>query len=201
MKQKVGRFEGIDFSNYEVTEATPDLMETLGEGFRCKRREFVTYWRRGRIIREAQSHLCRCWVVQHEQYMVGYITLLADKLVLQEPMLANEGVAYQTFPAIKIGLLATDLRTSGVGRCLIEWAMEYVATEVIQKVGVRFMTVDAFYDKDDVPIYDASGFYENFGFQFVNPDEQMPPENGYRTMYFDLKPLIDIVNNPDPVEE
>ncbi len=41
----------------------------------------------------------------------GYITLLADKLKVDEQILIEEGVQYRTFPAIKIGLLAADQRT------------------------------------------------------------------------------------------
>jgi hypothetical protein len=40
--------------------------------------------------------------------LAGYITLLADKLQVENPILVEEGVKYQTFPAIKIGLLAVD---------------------------------------------------------------------------------------------
>lgn len=54
------------------------------------------------------------------------------------------------------------------------------------------MTVDALYDLDEDPPYDVSGFYEKFGFQLANPEEIVTAEAPYRTMYFDLKPLIDL---------
>ena len=38
--------------------------------------------------------------------------------------------------------------------------------------------------------YDVSGYYANFGFEYVNPDEPLPPPEGFRTMYFDLLPLV-----------
>lgn len=62
------------------------------------------------------------------------------------------------------------------------------------------MTVDALYDPDMTPPYDASGFYAQFGFQFVNPEQTLPPPVPYRTMYFDLKPLIDLLNEQE-IEE
>ena len=105
--------------------------------------------------------------------MAGYITLLADKLELAQPILLDEGVQYRSFPAIKIGLLAVDRRAKGAGRRLVEWAVEYVAVEVSPKVGLRFMTVDALYDSDTNPPYKASGFYEKFGFQFADPNESL----------------------------
>lgn len=190
----VARFAEVNFSTHAVTKLTPALAETLGQGFRYKRGEFVTFWRRGRVAREEQASISRCWVIVSEGHLAGYITLLADKLELEQPPLAGEGVQYKTMPAVKIGLLAADGRARGAGRRLVEWALEYVAVELVDKVGVRFMTVDAFHDLDpdsEGVHYDASGFYASIGFNFVNPDEPLPPAQSYRTMYFDLKPLVD----------
>ncbi len=140
-------------------------------------------------MREVSAHTSRCWVVHCENSLAAYMTLLADKLIATEKLLADEKIKYTTFPAVKIGLLAADERASKVGKRMVEWALEYVAFKVAPAVGVRFMMVDAFYDRDNG--YDISGFYQRLGFMFVNPDEQLPPLNSYRTMYFDLKSLID----------
>jgi len=86
-----GKFDGVDFSQIDIEPLTSELSQ-LGQGFRCVRGEFVTYWKQGRIQREA---------------------------------------------------------------------------------------------------YDVSGFYEKLGFEFANPTESLPPVNPYRTMYLDLKPLIE----------
>ena len=99
---------------------------------------------------------------------------------------------YQTFPAIKIGLLAVDRRAKGDGKYLVEWAIDYVAAEIVPMVGVRFVTVDALYDRDIDPAYDASGFYAKLGFEFADPDKSLPPATPYRTMYYDLKPVIEL---------
>ncbi|NJN48526.1 MAG: hypothetical protein HC805_00270 [Alkalinema sp. RL_2_19] len=96
------KFEGIDFSQFPIERLTPDLLN-LGQGFRCIRGEFVTYWKQGRIAREADAKLCHCWVIRVGDSLTGYITLLADKLQVEEPILFDEGVKYRTFPAIKIG--------------------------------------------------------------------------------------------------
>jgi hypothetical protein len=66
-----------------------------------------------------------------------------------------------------------------------------VIAEVVPLIGVRFIIVDALYDFDVDPAYDASGFYEKLGFEFADPNESLPPTNPYRTMYLDLKPLIE----------
>lgn len=77
------------------------------------------------------------------------------------------------------------------GTCL-NYSIDYVAAKIILMVGVRFVTVDAMYDRDIDPAYDASGFYAKLGFEFVDPNESLPPEIPYRTMYYDLKPIIDL---------
>ncbi|MFB2835163.1 GNAT family N-acetyltransferase [Floridanema evergladense] len=190
------KFAGVDFTQLPVEHFTPDLTIS-GQGFRCLRGEFVTYWRQGRIQREINARISQCWILRYKDNLAGYITLLADKLEVDRPILLDEGVQYRSFPAIKIGLLAVDQRAKGAGRRLVEWAVEYVAAEVSPTVGVRFMTVDALYDPDTIPPYDASGFYEKFGFQFTDPNESLPPSVPYRTMYLDLKPLIDLLSIPD----
>lgn len=190
------KFAGVDFSELPIEHLTSEL-SISGQGFRCLRGEFVTYWRQGRIQRDIDARISQCWILRCEDSLAGYITLLTDKLELEEPILLDEGVQYQSFPAIKIGLLAVDRRAKGAGRCLVEWAVEYVAAEISPTVGVRFMTVDALYDPDTTPPYDASGFYEKFGFQFVDPNESLPSSVPYRTMYLDLKPLIDLLSIQD----
>ncbi|PSL28023.1 hypothetical protein [Dyadobacter jiangsuensis] len=81
------------------------------------------------------------------------------------------------------------------GRRLMDWAMKYVISELVPRLGIRFLTVDALFDADmpEKP-YDASGFYAKLGFRYTNPDEHLPPPDGFRTMYFDLMPLIHQIN-------
>lgn len=184
----IRKFDGVNFSTCTIYELTPDLA-LLGQGFRCKRPEFQTFWKKGRVLREVNACTSRCWVVHCQDSLAAYITLLTDKLVASERLLEEEEIKYTSFPAVKIGLLAADYRASRVGTRMVEWALEYAAFTVAPLVGVRFMTVDAFFDKDSG--YDISGFYEKLGFMFVNPEEQLPPIHSYRTMYFDLKPLIE----------
>lgn len=182
------KFNNIEFSPEDVEQWTPDLL--IGQGFRCSRGEFVTFWKKGRVRRDVESSLCTCWIIRKNDDLAGYITLSADKLSVtdQEPLLGDEDVPYQSFPAVKIGLLAGDNRAKGVGKALMLCSLEFVAAEISPKLGVRFMAVDALYDPDNG--YDVSGYYANFGFQYVNPNEPLPPREGFRTMYFDLLPLV-----------
>ncbi len=87
------KFEGIDFSQLPVERLTPEILN-LGQGFRCLRGEFVTYWKQGRIKREADAYICHCWAIRSGDSLAGYITLLADKLQVENPILVEEGVKY-----------------------------------------------------------------------------------------------------------
>jgi len=188
--RKKPKFADFVLSLDAVEQWSPG-MEVSGQGFRSIRGEFVTYWRQGKIAREVEAHICRCWILRDGEDLAAYITLLADKLTVEESLLHSEGVLYKTFPAVKIGFLAADRRARGAGKFLVEWAMDYIATALSLAVGVRFVTVDALYDADNQ--YDSSGFYLKLGFQFANPEEEIPPREGYRTLFFDLKPLIDAI--------
>lgn len=165
-------------------------------GFRPKRGEFATYWKRGRIARELRAHLGQCWFVRGEaKRLAGYITLLADSLAVERPLLEGEDVRYRTFPAVKIGLLAVDGRAKGLGTELMRWAFRYVASELCPRLGARFMKVDALYDPDSD--YDTSKFYERFGFMFADGEGRRVEGQPFRTMYFDLKPILDALDgNP-----
>ena len=159
-------------------------------GFRPKRAEFATYWKRGRITRERGAHLGQCWFARkNDTRLAGYITLLADRLAVEGPLLAGESVKYRTFPAVKIGLLAVDERSKGLGTALVQWAFRYVASELCPRLGVRFVTVDALYDPDTD--YDTAGFYARFGFTFADGVGRRIPDQPFRAMYYDLKPILD----------
>ncbi len=72
---------------------------------------------------------------------------------------------------------------------MLEWAIDYVTADLINRVGVRFVTVDALYDPDTG--YDIAGYYARFGFKFVDPLEATPPSCNFRTMYFDIKVVVE----------
>jgi enhancing lycopene biosynthesis protein 2 len=67
-------------------------------GFRPLRGEFASYWKQGRIAREVRAHVGQCWFVREADRLLGYITLLADCLKVEHPLLRDENVKYRTFP-------------------------------------------------------------------------------------------------------
>ena len=183
------KFDGVDFSGRAVERLEVDNPPE-DEGFRCARREFVTYWRRGRIQREVRSSVCQAWFLRDDASFAGYVSLLADKLEVGEgeQVLIEEGIQYRSFPAVKIGLLAADERAKGAGTQLLEWALVYIAAELSPKLGIRFVTVDALYDPDTE--YDTAGYYRRFGFRLANTRDPEPREEPFRTMFLDIMPFV-----------
>jgi GNAT superfamily N-acetyltransferase len=145
-----------------------------------------------------RAHLGTCWFVRNsENRLAGYITLLADCLAVERQLLEAEDVRYRTFPAVKIGLLAVDRRAKGLGTALVRWAFRYTTTELCPCLGARFITVDALYDPDSD--YDTSGFYARFGFLFADEEDRRVEGHPFRTMYFDLKPILDALAGGSPL--
>lgn len=163
-------------------------------GFRCSRREFVTYWRGDRVQREVARSVSKAWYIEHHDGFAGYITLFADKLQVgeDEQVLIDEGIEYRSFPAVKIGLLAVDERAKGAGKRLVEWALGYIAADLWPRLGIRFVTVDALLDPDDG--YDTSGYYGQFGFLLANPHDPNPTD-GFKTMFLDILPFVDAIRD------
>lgn len=114
--------------------------------------------------------------------VVGFITLLADSIVLEtkekEHLFDFHKTIYQ-FPALKIGRLGVqrDLQRGGIGTALFEYAVG-VAVRMNQEmsIGCRFITVDA-YAK-------SISWYEKRGFVFN--ESKKPRNSGNRSMRYDL---------------
>ncbi len=185
----------VRFSTENVEIWSPDHVE-YGRGFACERDEFVEYWNEN-LANDVRAHVGRAWIIREAGQLAGYITLLTDALTKkvrgqQKRFLEVEGIEYGAIPAIKIGRLARSTEALGAGHCLMDWALVCIAKELAPKVGVRFVTVDALYDADDPDNeYDISKFYERFGFQFVNPEKLPTPKTRYRSMFLDIKALVD----------
>ena len=84
--KKKPKFSDFVFS-LDAVEQWTSGMEVSGQGGRSIRGEFATYWRQGKIAREVEAHICRCWILRDGQDLAAFITLLADKLTVEESLL------------------------------------------------------------------------------------------------------------------
>lgn len=180
--------DDLPFSFDEVEKWNRDL--EIGAEFNSIRKECNSYWSTEGVLQDVTSLLCSCWIIRRNNALKGYITLLADNFVATSALLPEENDTQSAvYPAIKIGVLASDRRAKGAGACLVRWALEYAATEIAPRIGARFITVNAVYDAVDN--YDISGFYRQFGFDFVSPTETLPPLHRFRTLYLDILPFYE----------
>lgn len=119
MGKATNKFDGVRFRTDHVRPWT-EIHDVSAEGFRCLRPEFNTFWKKGQIRREVNSHLSRCWILEYRVFLPGDITMLADRLSVEEQLLLGEEVKYRRFPAVNMGVLAADRRTHGAGCCMME---------------------------------------------------------------------------------
>ena len=97
------------------------------------------------------------------QDIVAYVTLCCDNVMLTENEKEDEDIDPETtfpVPAIKIARLAVhkDKEGRGIGTYLLEFAVG-LATDVSEKIGCRFVTVDALPNR--VEWYEMRQFRKN----------------------------------------
>lgn len=92
--------------------------------------------------------------------LIGYISLCADSVRLAFDEKEELEFSYCTIPAIKIARLAVanDYKHKGIGKLIIEFGVS-VATEMLDTVGVAFITLDCY--KHRVSFYEGIGFIKN----------------------------------------
>jgi hypothetical protein len=209
MKLMPGKFTKTDFLSAEVELWNPDYAE-CGRGFQCKRSEFGTYWFK-RLATDVAGHVNRVLIIRDKDNLAAYITISASSLEFKKVKgfrkrpLEREGIDYTSLPAIKIGRLAADGDAKKSGTRLLLWTLAYIAREIAPLVGVRFVTLEALYDPEDIDAitgkpYDVSEFYRRFGFQYIDPDENLTAKTPYRSMFLDLKPMIELAQNPSSID-
>jgi hypothetical protein len=71
-----GKFDGVDFWQIDIESLTSELPQ-LGQGLRCVRGEFVTYWKQGQIQRQANAYLEKVKNFQTLVRMAGKIKAVA----------------------------------------------------------------------------------------------------------------------------
>lgn len=128
------------------------------------------------------------WSLKGTNELLGYITLLADKISLDTSLKEEfriKGILYKSLPAVKIGRICIDDRylKRGIGALMIQFAI-FQAKKVGEKVGCRFITLDAKRNSD--PSKDSFHFYKKMGFDVLKGREK-----GTTPMYKDLVKIME----------
>lgn len=113
-----------------------------------------------------QAHrVARTYLGFFETKLVGYVTVLADAVVLEtkeRKRLALAAHDHPAVPALKIARLAvsTSFREThaGVGTALVHIALA-MATDLSDRIGCRLLTLDAY--PESVAFYEKLGFSRN----------------------------------------
>ena len=107
---------------------------------------------------------------------IGFLTISNDSIKIRNADKKRLGISYPAYPAIKIGRLATDKKyqRKNIGSYLIMWVIG-LALEQCQKLGVRFISVDAYGDEEIQKFYIKN--------QFVQLDKS---KDGNIPMYSDI---------------
>jgi predicted GNAT family N-acyltransferase len=122
------------------------------------------------------EHLSQTRLAFFNRSLVGYITLLADCIVLktsEKKRLLEFHQSIYTFPALKIGRLGiqNEFKKSGMGTQLLKYSVGLVVRlNNDLSVGCRFITVDAY--PDSISWYEKKGFLYNK--HYTTPERTHP---------------------------
>ncbi len=106
------------------------------------------------------------WFYNPEDKLVAYMSLLTDAIRVHGTRLGksfvDKGVEYKTLPAIKIGRMCVHkgYTSKGIGTYMMYFAMKLLL-EVNERVGCRFIVLDAKTQTN------AIRFYKKFGFEVL----------------------------------
>ena len=121
----------------------------------------------------------------YEKNLVGYVTLLNDKINLEgnlKEFFREKDIHYKSLPALKIGRLCVhdDFRKKGIGRLMVLFAIKQANEISENKSGCRFITLDA--KRNEKRELDSIHFYKKLGLKLLK--ERI---KGTTPMYLDLK--------------
>lgn len=139
-------------------------------------------------ISYAEKKLAYTFILQDQGNIIGYYSLLNDKISRQDvanaiwrkvKKLFPHGKHFSSYPAVKIGRLAIASRYKGkgIGRNLIK-NIKMTLSETQTISAFRFLTVDAYLS--------ATAFYEKNGFRMMVADDD---DRHTRLMFFDMMEL------------
>jgi predicted GNAT family N-acyltransferase len=144
----------------EWTDNDVDIEKLAGPPtfFQCPGPEQTDYFLKSAWDHQNQG-IAVTYVLLLKRDLIGYVTVTMDEIPLAK-LERPEGIPFSRLPAMKIAQLGvhSDLNGNGFGQYLVTYAMS-VALELKQKVGCRYVTLDA--KADLVEWYEEQGFVRN----------------------------------------
>ena len=132
----------------------------LIKDFQSSERELVTFLQ-GDAIHNQQRRISVTYIWFFEEKLVGYLTLLNDRIHLEGDLkkhFQDNGIHYNSLPALKIGRLCVDERYTrrGIGTLMIAFAVEKADKIFLEIAGCKFITLEA--KRDSLQFYQMCGF-------------------------------------------
>ena len=152
--------------------------------FKSYEPELVDFLQEDALRNQEQSlSLTFLWFV--EKNLVGYVTLLTDKINLEgnlKRFFKEKDIHYKSLPALKIGRLCVhdNYLKQGLGRLMVQFAIQKANEINDDKAGCRFITLDAKRNIDKR--LDSIHFYKKMSFKVLKERRK-----GTTPMYLDLK--------------
>jgi GNAT superfamily N-acetyltransferase len=161
--------------------------------FNCGVKDLNDFLNSEEVVSYEEEHVGKTTLVFYDGELIAYYTVCIDTL-RKEYVKSVKGFSkigalhIEGIPAVTIGRLAVDKRwqNRGVGAVLTKRIAMNTA-DTAQKYGVRLLLVQA--------KKDAFDFYLKKGFDFVfesKRERQRFKDRGTRTMFFDLKTIMDL---------
>jgi ribosomal protein S18 acetylase RimI-like enzyme len=133
-------------------------------GFTCAEADLDDFLRSDALRLQAHR-VARTYLAFHQTVLVGYMTVLADAIVLETKERKRLALATHDHPAVaamKIARLAVSApfrsTHTGVGTALVRIALA-LGADVSERMGCRLLTVDAY--PESVAFYERLGFVRN----------------------------------------
>lgn len=177
----------IDLEKLEFTPYTKLFLPLItSSDFDCGNTELNNFLKED-VDGHSDEKITCTYLISYEGKLIGYFTLQADSIDLEENERAEfkvRGIPYKTFPAIKIGRLGIDKKYQHkkVGTTTIHVIIGIVRN-LCKTVACRFITVDAKNNAKTVKFYESLGFVKNlaniegkesisYRFDLFNPSKQ-----------------------------
>ncbi len=126
----------------------------LVAGFTCAEADLDDFLRSDALRLQAHR-VARTYLAFHQAELVGYMTVLADAIVLETKERKRLALSAHDHPAVAAPFRSTH---TGVGTALVRIALA-IGADVSERMGCRLLTVDAY--PESVAFYERLGFVRN----------------------------------------
>ena len=172
----------INATDIEIQKLN-DSHTSILQDFKSYEKELVDFLVEDALNNQKQK-LSATFLWFYEKSLVGYITLLNDKINLEgnlKEFFREKDIHYKSLPALKVGRLCVhnDFLRRGLGKLMLKFATQQANEISENKAGCRFITLDA--KRNEKRELDSIHFYRKIGFGMLKERHK-----GTMPMYLDL---------------